>query len=120
MLVGLTNQCNLLSGLRSVLDALSLPRTAFFRWVSEVIRHCAGLAGAVVADVTVALLRGLVAVQGGMCEDAVAHRRAEGSLTDVRRATGIGVHSYDGLDEVEGGGVEGGVGGGDGGTERLL
>jgi hypothetical protein len=36
----------------------------------------------------------------------------------MRRATGIGVHSYDGLDEVEGGGVEGGVGRGDGGTER--
>jgi hypothetical protein len=44
-----------------------------------------------VADITVALLRGLVAVQGGMCEDAVAHRGAEGGLTDVRRATGIGV-----------------------------
>ena len=120
MMVGLTNQCNLLSGLGSVLNALSLPRTAFFRWVSEVIRLCAGLAGAVVADITVALLRGLVAVQGGMGEDAVAHRGAEGGLTDVRRATGIGVHSYDGLDEVEGGGVEGGVGGGDGGTEGRV
>jgi hypothetical protein len=65
MLVGLTNQCNLLSGLGGVLNALSLPRTAFFRWVSEVIRLCAGLAGAVVADITVVLLRGLVAVQGG-------------------------------------------------------
>jgi hypothetical protein len=30
MLVGLTNQCNLLSGLGSVLNALSLPQTAFF------------------------------------------------------------------------------------------
>ena len=78
MLVGLTNQCNLLSSLGSVLNALSLPRTAFFRWVSEVFRLCAGLAGAVVADVAVALLRGLVAVQGGMGEDAVAHRGAEG------------------------------------------
>ena len=56
----------------------------------------------------------------GSGTDAVAHRRAEGSLTDVRRATGIGVHSYDGLDEVEGGGVEGGVGGGDGGTEGRV
>ena len=100
MLVGLTNQCNLLSGLGSVLNALSLPRTAFFRWVSEVIGLCAGLTGAVVADVAVALLRGLVAVQSGVCEDAVAHRGAEDGLTDVRRATGIGVHSYDGLDEV--------------------
>jgi hypothetical protein len=72
------------------------------------------MAGAVVADITVALLRGLVAVQSGMCEDAVAHRRAEGGLTDVRWATDIG------LDEVEGGGVEGGVGGGDGGTDDLL
>jgi hypothetical protein len=36
MLVGSTNQCNLLSSLGSVLNALSLPRTAFFRWVSEV------------------------------------------------------------------------------------
>jgi hypothetical protein len=85
MLVGLTNQCSLLSGLGSVLDALSLSRTAFFRWVSEVIGLCAGLAGAVVADVAVALLRGLVAVQGGMDEDAVAHRGAEGGLTDVRQ-----------------------------------
>jgi hypothetical protein len=66
MLVGLTNQCNLLSSLGSVLDVLSLPRTAFFRWVSEVIRLCASLAGAVVADVAVALLRGLVAIQGGV------------------------------------------------------
>jgi hypothetical protein len=55
-----------------------------------------------------------------MCEDVVAHSRAEGGFTDVRRATGLGVHSYDGLDEVEGGGVEGGVGGGDGGTERRV
>jgi hypothetical protein len=31
-----------------------------------------------VADVAVALLRGLVAVQSGVCEDAVAHRGAEG------------------------------------------
>jgi hypothetical protein len=38
MLVGSTNQRNLLSGLGSVLNALSLPRTAFFRWVSEVFR----------------------------------------------------------------------------------
>jgi hypothetical protein len=60
MMVGLTNQCNLLSGLGSVLDALSLPRTAFFLWVSEVIRLCTRLAGAVVADITVAPLRGLV------------------------------------------------------------
>jgi hypothetical protein len=65
MLVGSTNQCNLLSGIGSVLNAPSLSRTALFRWVSEVIRLCAGLAGAVVADVAVALLRGLVAVQGG-------------------------------------------------------
>jgi hypothetical protein len=50
----------------------------------------------------------------------MVHRRAEGGLTDVRQATGIGIHSYGGLDEVEGGGVEGGVGGGDGGTERRL
>jgi hypothetical protein len=39
MLVGLTNQCNMLSSFGSVLNALSLPRTAFFRWVSEVIGH---------------------------------------------------------------------------------
>ena len=101
MPVGLTNQCNLLSGLRSVLDALSLPRTAFFRWVSEVIGLCAGLAGVVVADIAVA-------------------RVGSGTGRHVRRATGIGVHSYDGLDEVEGGGVEGGVGGGDGGTEGRV
>ena len=80
MLVGLTGQCSLLSG--SVLNALSLSRTAFFRWVSEVIRLCASLAGAVVADITVALLRGLVAVQSGVCEDAVAHRGAEDGLYD--------------------------------------
>jgi hypothetical protein len=85
MLVGITNQWNLylwnlLSSLGSILNALSLPRTAFFRWVSEVISLCAGLAGAVVADVAVALLRGLVAVQSGMCKDAVAHRGAEGGL----------------------------------------
>jgi hypothetical protein len=47
MLVGLTNQCNLLSSLGSVLNALSLPRTAFFCWVSEVFGLCADLAGAV-------------------------------------------------------------------------
>ena len=72
MLVGLTNQCNLLSSLGSVLNALSLPRTAFFRWVSEVIRLCAGLVGAVVADVTVTLLRGLVAVQSGLKESSIS------------------------------------------------
>jgi hypothetical protein len=76
MLVGLTNQCNLLSSVGSILNALSLPRTTFFRWVSEVFGLCAGLAGAVVADITVTLLRGLVAVQGSVCEDAVAHRGA--------------------------------------------
>jgi hypothetical protein len=53
MIGGLTNQCNLLSSLGSVLNALSLPRTAFFRWVSEVIGLCAGLAGVVVAEIGV-------------------------------------------------------------------
>jgi hypothetical protein len=42
-----------------------------------------GEAGAVVADVAVALLRGLVAV------------RAEGGLTGVRQTMDVGVHSYD-------------------------
>jgi hypothetical protein len=46
MMVGLTNQCNLLSGLGSVLNALSLPRTALFGWVSEV----ALIAGGMVAE----------------------------------------------------------------------
>jgi hypothetical protein len=68
-----------------------------------------------VADITVALLRGLVAIQGGMCEDAVAHRRTEGSLTDVRRAS-VSIATTALMKSR----VEGGVGGGDSGTERRV